>query len=240
MDLSCAAPGKIPSCVRDVCLPVIRFPDAEGELANMALLEPDGIWCDVRTTDFPSGRSALFLDRDGTLIELVDYLKDPDAVVLIEMAVELIRQAKAAGEAIVLVTNQSGIGRGYYDWAAFEAVQARLYELLAVEGGAIDASYACPHPPPDAGGPANSPYRKPAPGMILRAAKDLGLVLAKSRIVGDTPSDLLAGKVAGLSGGILVSSGYGALADSRQQVAGIRDISFDVRVLEEPNIPEQS
>lgn len=192
----------------------------------MTLIEPDGIWCDVRTPGFPRHRPALFLDRDGTLIELVDYLSAPDEVCLIDAAVEAVRRANTAGVAVVIVTNQSGIGRGYYDWAAFEVVQARLYELLADSGAVVDAAYACPHPPPHAGGPANSLYRKPAPGMFLRAGTDLALDLAKSRVVGDTAADLAAGKAAGLSAGLLVETGYGdrdltaalALADDRYDV----------------------
>lgn len=192
----------------------------------MALIEPDGIWCDVRTSGFPPQRPALFLDRDGTLIDLVDYLAAPKEVRLIDAAVEAVRAANTADIAVVVVTNQSGIGRGYYDWAAFEAVQARLYELLSGAGAIVDAVYACPHPPPHAGGPQDSKYRKPAPGMILRAGADLGLDLAKSRIAGDTSADLAAGKAAGLSAGLLVETGYGdrdldaaqALADDSYNV----------------------
>ncbi|MDE0797772.1 MAG: HAD-IIIA family hydrolase [Alphaproteobacteria bacterium] len=193
----------------------------------MTLIEPDGIWCDVRTPGFPAHRPALFLDRDGTLIELVDYLASPDKVCLIDAAVEAIRTANNAGVAVVVVTNQSGIGRGYYDWTAFEAVQTRLYELLMAADARIDAAYACPHPPPSAGGPAGSLYRKPAPGMFLRAGTDLALDLVKSRVAGDASADLAAGKAAGLSAGLLVETGYGdrdlvaarALADDRYDVA---------------------
>lgn len=192
----------------------------------MMLIEPDGIWSDVRTPGFPRNRPALFLDRDGTLIELVDYLSAPGEVRLIDEAVEAVRGANMAGIAVVIVTNQSGIGRGYYDWGAFEAVQARLYELLASAEATVDAAYACPHPPPQAGGPLNSLYRKPAPGMLLRAGTDLALDLTKSRVAGDTSADLAAGKAAGLSAGILVETGYGdrdlsaarALADEGFQV----------------------
>ena len=193
----------------------------------MTLIEPDGIWCDVRTPGFPAHRPALFLDRDGTLIELVDYLASPVKVCLIDAAVEAIRTANNAGVAVVVVTNQSGIGRGYYDWTTFEAVQTRLYELLMAADARIDAAYACPHPPSSAGGPAGSLYRKPAPGMFLRAGTDLVLDLVKSRVAGDASADLAAGKAAGLSAGLLVETGYGdrdlvaarALEDDRYDVA---------------------
>lgn len=175
----------------------------------MALIEPDGIWCDVRVSDFTPHRPALFLDRDGTLIELVDYLSSADDVRLIGNAVDAVRSANAAGIAVVIVTNQSGIGRGYYDWNAFEAVQSRVYELMSAADAVIDAAYACPHPPPEAGGPTESLYRKPAPGMFLRARADLALDLAGSCIAGDTATDLAAGKAAGLEAGLLVETGYG-------------------------------
>ena len=194
----------------------------------MTLIEPDGIWCDVRNPDFPAGRPALFLDRDGTLIDLVDYLSDPEDVVLVGAAVAAIRAANAAGSAVIVVTNQSGIGRGSYGWAALEAVQARLYELLAAVDAVVDAAYACPHAPPDAGGPQNSLYRKPAPGMLLRAGADLQLDLANSRIVGDAVSDLAAGKAAGLHAGVLVATGYGErdLHAARALAADGFEVSF--------------
>lgn len=179
------------------------------EDTNLAVNEPDGVWCDVRTVDLAENLPALFLDRDGTLIELVDYLSDPQDVRLIDEAVDLIRAANRDGSVVVIVTNQSGIGRGYYGWDAFEAVQRRVYKLLANAGAVVDAAYACPHPPPEAGGPPHSSYRKPAPGMLLRARDDLILDLAGSRIVGDTAIDLAAGKAAGLKSGILVETGYG-------------------------------
>ena len=194
----------------------------------MTLSENGDLWCDIRTSHPAGNHPALFLDRDGTLIELVDYLSDPAAVVLIGSVLGDIRQANKDGHAVVIVTNQSGIGRGYYGWDDFHAVQARLYDLLAAEDVVIDATYACPHPPPDAGGPEHSLYRKPAPGMLIRAADDLNLDLSRSRILGDSVSDLAAGKAAGLPLGILVSDGYGArdaeaarvLADERFEVIG--------------------
>ena len=183
----------------------------------MPLIEPDGLWRDIRTAELGAGIPALFLDRDGTLIELVDYLSDPMGVRLIPAAADAVRSANQAGIAVVIVTNQSGIGRGYYDWPAFEAVQNRLYEMCAAAGAVIDAAYACAHPPSAAGGPENSAYRKPAPGMLLRARDDLGLNLAKSCIAGDAVTDLAAGKAAGLKSGLLVETGYGV----RDQAAAL-------------------
>ena len=169
-----------------------------------------GLWRDIRVPGRRENAPALFLDRDGTLIDLVDYLSDPAEVRLIEGVVEIVREANLTGVAVVVVTNQSGIGRHYYDWNAFEAVQNRLYDLLGGANAFVDAVYACSDLPPGAGGAAISVFRKPAPGMLLRARDDLGLSLAESRIFGDAATDLAAGKAAGLKAGILVETGYGA------------------------------
>jgi D-glycero-D-manno-heptose 1,7-bisphosphate phosphatase len=175
----------------------------------MPLIEP-GLWRDIRVPGRRECVPALFLDRDGTLIDLVDYLCDPAEVRLIDRVVETVKEANRAGVAVVVVTNQSGIGRNYYDWDAFEAVQNRVYDLLDGENAFVDAVYACPDLPSGAGGPEMSAFRKPAPGMLLRAADDLGLNLAESRIFGDAATDLAAGKAAGVKTGVLVETGYGA------------------------------
>ena len=192
----------------------------------MTLIENGNLWREIRGDSVAENRPALFLDRDGTLIELVSYLLDPAEVVLIDSTISDVRRANADGEAVVVVTNQSGVGRGYYDWAAFEVVQLRLYQLMSAAGAEIDAVYACPHPPPAAGGPENSRFRKPAPGMLMRAAADLRLDLSRSRIMGDSASDLAAGRAAGLSSGILVPNGYGAR--DKDAAAALANASFEV------------
>jgi D-glycero-D-manno-heptose 1,7-bisphosphate phosphatase len=174
----------------------------------MALIEP-GLWRDIRVAGRRKNAPALFLDRDGTLIELVDYLSDPAEVRLVDAVVETVREANNAGVAVVIVTNQSGIGRNYYGWDAFEAVQDRLYNLLGGADAFVDAVYACSDLPPSAGGAVTSAFRKPAPGMFLRARDDLELGLVESRILGDAATDLAAGKAAGLRSGVLVETGYG-------------------------------
>ena len=192
----------------------------------MTLIENGDLWVEVRSPDFSKNRPALFLDRDGTLIELVDYLSDPADVVLVDAVIDDVAEANASGHAVVVVTNQSGIGRGYYDWASFQAVQNRMLELLEHRGCRVDAVYACPHPPPDAGGPKHSRYRKPASGMLFRAAGDLTLDLSRSIIIGDSVSDLAAGKTAGLPTGILSARGH-ASRDSAA-IAALADESFEV------------
>lgn len=146
---------------------------------------------------------AVFLDRDGTIIHDAHYLADPAGVRLLPGAGEAIARLNAAGIPAVVVTNQSGIGRGYFSEADFLAVQARVEELLAAEGAKIDAVYHCPHAP-DAEPPCDC--RKPAVGLFLRAAEEHGLDPARSWYVGDRLRDLAP--VERLGGrGILVRAG---------------------------------
>lgn len=149
-------------------------------------------------------RPALFLDRDGVIIAEKHYLSDPAQVELLPGALRLIRAARARGMAVVQITNQAGIGMGLFGWEEFRQVEARLKELLAAEGVAIDAAYACPSRDPD------DPRRKPNPGMLLDAARELNLDLARSIAVGDKASDILAAKRAGLPAAIHVLTGHGA------------------------------
>ena len=134
-------------------------------------------------------RTAVFLDRDGTVIADPGYLSDPGGVRLLRGAGEAIARLNRAGYAVILVTNQSGIGRGMYDEAAFHAVQSRLAELLAAEDARLDAVYFCPHAP-DLSPPCDC--RKPAPGLFLRAAEEHGLDLGASFFVGDRARDVQA------------------------------------------------
>jgi D-glycero-D-manno-heptose 1,7-bisphosphate phosphatase len=192
-----------------------------------------GLWRDLRDDtrgDASGPRPALFLDRDGTVIEHVHYLADTAEVRLIGAAADAIRRANAAGWAVVVVTNQSGVARGYFGWDAVAAVQDRMYELLASEGAAVDAAYACGHAPPDAGGPAHSEWRKPAPGMLFAAAADLGLDLGASWVAGDGAHDIGAGKAAGLRGGTLVGTGYGVRPAEREKAAALGGTGFEVRL----------
>ena len=186
-------------------------------------LDSSGLWREVRTGRAAGPAPALFLDRDGTLIELVDYLCRADEVAPIPGAFESLAQAAGAGLRVVMVTNQSGIDRGYYGWDAFAVVQARVIALAEAAGGRIDAVYACPALPG-----SGAPCRKPAPGMIHAAAADLGIDLGASWIVGDSASDLEAGRRAGLARGWLVPTGYGAR--DRGLAAGLARGGFRVTI----------
>jgi D-glycero-D-manno-heptose 1,7-bisphosphate phosphatase len=152
----------------------------------------------------------LFLDRDGTLIEDPGYVSDPAEVRLIPGVPAALKRFREAGYALVVVTNQSGIGRGYYTWDDYESVAARLDELLAAEGVAFDAVLACGHAPDEGCG-----WRKPAPGMIREAAALLALDLGRSFLVGDKLSDLQAAAAGGLPRAVHVASGQGAGERSR-------------------------
>jgi len=159
-------------------------------------------------------RPAVFLDRDGTLIEEVNYLAHPEQVRLLPGAAEAVKELNALGIPVVVVTNQAGVARGYFPESRVAEVHARLNELLQAGGARIDAYYMCPHHP-DA---ALEQYRitctcrKPAPGLLRQAAREWNLDLSASCMIGDKVSDLEAGAQAGCPP-ILVRTGYGASID---------------------------
>lgn len=135
---------------------------------------------------------ALFLDRDGTLIEDVGYPRDPALVRLVAGAGAALREAACRGFRLVVVSNQSGVARGLITPAELAAVQERFVELLRAEGVALAGSYLCVHGPDD-----GCRCRKPRPGMLLDAARDLEIDLAASFMIGDKESDVEAGLAAG-------------------------------------------
>ena len=145
---------------------------------------------------------AVFFDRDGTLMEDADYPRHPSQVAVYADAAPTLARLRAAGFRLVLVTNQSGLGRGYFTEADYHAVHAEFLRQLGP--GLLDAVYYCPDPPD-----APSTHRKPAPGMVLDAARDLALDLARSYVVGDKAADVALAARAGLAGGILVLTGQG-------------------------------
>lgn len=153
-----------------------------------------------------AGRPAVFLDRDGTINVEIGYLGDPERMVLLPGAAEAIARLNSAGFTTVIVTNQAGIARGYFNEQAMHAIHQRMARELARVGATIDAFLFCPHHP-DFTGPCAC--RKPEPGMLLRAAAELGLDLRRSWLVGDTANDIRAGAAAGCRT-ILVRTGYGA------------------------------
>ncbi|HEX6746872.1 MAG TPA: HAD family hydrolase [Longimicrobium sp.] len=141
-------------------------------------------------------RAAVFLDRDGTLIEDRHYLSDPAGVVLLPSAAEAVRRLNERGWLAVLVTNQSGIGRGMFGEDDYAAVHRRLVELLATKGARLDAEYHCPLAPGD---PDPHHMRKPGAGMYRRAAAEHGIDLARSWLVGDRVRDAIPARELGAS-----------------------------------------
>ncbi len=160
----------------------------------------------VRGTVESPGRPAVFLDRDGTIIVERYYLADPAGVELVPGAAAALRSLAAAGYALVVVTNQSGIARGLYGEEEFRAVQRRVEELLERGGIRFDAVYHCPHHP-DYTGPCEC--RKPALGLYRRAARELGLDLSRSVCIGDRLKDVLPAQELGCAAAVLVRTGYG-------------------------------
>jgi D-glycero-D-manno-heptose 1,7-bisphosphate phosphatase len=151
---------------------------------------------------------AVFMDRDGTLIVDVGYCSHPDQVHLLPGVKENLHRLKARGLKLVIITNQSGIGRGYFAEADFWTVQKKLEEKIGP--GVIDATYFCPDRPGEF-----SERRKPAPGMLLEAARDLDIDLQRSFMVGDQYTDVEAGIRAGVKASILIQAqGTGVAAKS--------------------------
>jgi len=149
-----------------------------------------------------SGTPAVFFDRDGTLMEEVNYCAEPRDVAVYPGVPEALRKLKNAGFRTVILTNQSGIGRGLFTEAQYQAVQLELLSQLGE--GLIDACYFCPDVP---GAP--STRRKPEPGMVLEAVADHDIDLERSFMIGDKAADIECGRRAGMRT-ILVLTGYGA------------------------------
>ena len=160
-----------------------------------------------------SRRPFAILDRDGTLIVGRHYLSDPADIELVEGAPAALRQLRASGYGLMVVTNQSAIGRGIFDLDQMDRIHRRLAELLAAENIVLDGLYFCPHTPDD-----KCDCRKPNPGMVLRAVGELDVDLANSVVVGDNACDIELGRRLGLPT-ILVRTGYGAQIEAQGTVA---------------------
>jgi len=164
-------------------------------------------------------RRAVFLDRDGTIIREVGYLSDPEGVELLPGTVDALRKLKSAGFMLVVVTNQSGIARGYYGVDELAVVHRRLDELLSSQGAAIDAYYYCPHHPQH-GEVRDCSCRKPRTGMAELAASEHGIALGGSYFVGDKATDVELGINAG-GRSVLVLTGFGQLERAVLESKGV-------------------
>jgi D-glycero-D-manno-heptose 1,7-bisphosphate phosphatase len=176
-----------------------------------------GLWCQIVRAP-THNQAALFLDRDGVVVADTRYLGRAEDLRMMKGAASAIARCNALNIPVVLVSNQSGIARGYYDWDGFRAVQAALTTALAAAGARLDAVLACAY---HAEGKAplrkaNHPWRKPNPGMILAAANRMDLDLSRSWIIGDSVSDMAAGSAAGLAGGTLLAAADEPLRQARR------------------------
>jgi len=177
-----------------------------------------------------SGRPAVFLDRDGTLIEDRHYLRNPESVHLLPGVAEAVRKLNATGRAAVVVTNQSGIARGLLTETDYAATARRVDELLEGEGARLDAHYHCPHHP-DLSGPCAC--RKPGLLLYRRAAADLGLDLGRSWWVGDRVRDIAAAGAFG-GRGLLLLTGAGTRESLRPEARlwpTARDLATAARLI---------
>lgn len=150
-----------------------------------------------RSSEPRPGRSAVFLDRDGTLIEEKGFLDDPNGVRILPTVVDALRLLDERGYATVVVSNQSGVARGYFEDATVQAVNDEIARRLARDGVAIDAWYWCSHYDEDCA------CRKPAPGLVKRALVEHGFVLDGGAVIGDRGSDVALGHAVGIPGILL-------------------------------------
>ncbi len=155
---------------------------------------------------------ALFLDRDGVINVDHGYVHTPDKFVFVDGIFELVAAAKQAGYLVVVVTNQAGIGRGYYSEAQFHALTDWMKARFNKADGRIDAVYFSPYHPEHGVGHylRESDCRKPGPGMLLQAERDLNIDLQRSILIGDKPSDMAAGRAAGVGTLLYLSCEAGA------------------------------
>jgi len=170
------------------------------------LIDGIGLWADIRCERPAEAGPVLFVDRDGVLIEDRGYVGRAEETHVYPDAPAAVAAARALGYRVAIVTNQSGIARGFYDWTGFAAVQAVIDAALARAGTAVDAVLACAYH-----GKGHAPYaladhfwRKPNPGMILEALRRLNGIAARSVMVGDKPDDIAAARAARLGRLVLV------------------------------------
>ncbi len=165
---------------------------------------------------------AVFLDRDGTINVEKEYLYKVEDFEFIPGAPEAIKSLKDAGFLVIVVSNQSGIGRGYFDEQAVEVLHRHIQEELSGHGTSIDAFYFCPHHPEKGGGDYKivCDCRKGGPGMLLQAADEYNIDLGNSYMVGDKLADIEAGQRAGCTP-VLVLTGYGDSVASEPEITSV-------------------
>ena len=191
----------------------------------------NNIWSQIfMKSQKSTGNGALFLDRDGVIVEEVEYLHEVNKISLIPEINPLIKFANLLSIPVIIITNQSGIGRGYYSWDDFYKVQNTILKILENAGVTIDAVFACPHHKEAIARfrHADHPCRKPNPGMLKMAAELMKIDLSKSWVIGDRSTDILAGLNANCKGGVHVQTGHGGNNDEIQASLQIRKPNYYV------------
>lgn len=163
-------------------------------------------------TRLASERRFVLLDRDGTIVVERNYLSRPEQLELLPGAAEGLRELREMGLGLVVITNQSGVGRGYFSTTDLDRIHDRFREMLAGEGVILDGIYCCLHTPE-----AGCECRKPKPGLALAASRDHGFDLASSIVIGDKACDIDLGKNIGATT-LLVSTGYGGELITKDEV----------------------
>lgn len=166
---------------------------------------------------------AVFLDRDGTINEEVNYLGSVDQLRFIKGAEAAIARLNEAALKVIVITNQAGVARGYFPKDAVEQIHSKMEERLKARGAHVHAFYYCPHHPSEGLGPyrVECDCRKPKPGLLHKAAREFDIDLSRSFVVGDNVNDLLAGYAAGCRL-VLVRTGYGRETERRLAGTPIR------------------
>jgi D-glycero-D-manno-heptose 1,7-bisphosphate phosphatase len=168
-------------------------------------------------------KKAVFLDRDGTIMFDPGYISDPGKVEIFGEAAEALKALKKAGYLLVIITNQSGIGRGYFSTDDFEKVNMRMSALFEEMGVRFDAIYACPHVDEN-----KCTCRKPQPGLIFRAAREHDIDISVSYMIGNSRSDVMAGVAAGCRLNFLLGSEKGSLAKNGILSVGSMDDAAEI------------
>ncbi len=171
---------------------------------------------------------AIFLDRDGVLIEnRADYVREWSHVTLLPNAIDALTGFHRAGFRIIIVTNQSAVGRGVMTFSEAQTINERLVKTIAEHGGWVDGVFMCPHKPED-----SCICRKPQPGLLLQAARQFSIDLAASWMIGDAWTDILAGQAAGVGGSIIVRTGRGSDQLSQPQPSEVQAFRVYENVLD--------
>ena len=178
-----------------------------------------------------AAKRAVILDRDGTVVVDRDYLDDPDQLQFLPGALEGLRLLRERGHPIVVVTNQSGVGRGRFSLARLQQIHARLLQMVRAGGAAIDALYYCPHRPED-----DCDCRKPKPLLLLQAAAELGFEPAAAVVIGDKSSDVQLGHNVGALTMLVSETGRARDGTDTQADYVIHDLIEAARLLADPQL----